>query len=199
MWASVEVLAATFAANALTIGTFVRDTGAKKTKPFRYPDGEADLALPSGGRSSSRSRRRAVVGGKKVFWDDPDSDDDEVQPVRPMPSTTLTVPASAAAAAGREAGCPRGTDDDNTEQPVMLDDDRDRAGLRAESVDSLIPRNAVNARAADHGGVVRTTTIEVTVSSAAMLSPAEAVVTASARGRVRGSAIPLQKLDPLSS
>ncbi|KAJ4291273.1 hypothetical protein N0V88_006275 [Collariella sp. IMI 366227] len=32
MWASAEILMATFAANALTIGTFVRDTGVKKKK-----------------------------------------------------------------------------------------------------------------------------------------------------------------------
>ncbi|AEO59678.1 hypothetical protein MYCTH_2308143 [Thermothelomyces thermophilus ATCC 42464] len=219
MWASVEVLAATFAANALTIGTFVRDTGAKKTKRFRYPapagwaaDGESEVAVRSGGARS----RRGGGGGKKVSWDDPDSDDeeDEVRAVRAMPSTTtLLITTTTTTATGREAEYPRGTDDD-TKQAAVLDDDRERAGSRTESVDSLIPRNRANTPAADAGGVVRTTTIEVSVSSAAaaaerggradgephaglMLRPAEAVVTVSAKGHGRGSSIPLQKLDPL--
>ncbi|KAL2168254.1 hypothetical protein VTG60DRAFT_222 [Thermothelomyces hinnuleus] len=206
MWASVEVLAATFAANALTIGTFVRDTGAKKTKRFRYPapaewgaDGESEVVVRSGG-----GRSRKGGGGKKVSWDDPDSDDGAI---RSTPSTTLTTTAT-----GREAEYPRGTDDD-TKQAAVLDDDRERAGSRTESVDSLIPRNRANTPAADAGGVVRTTTIEVSVSSAAaaerggradgethaglMLSPTGGVVTASAKGHARGSTIPLQKLDHL--
>ncbi|SPQ24383.1 c8440272-c485-43ec-9eff-07f405d74a1b [Thermothielavioides terrestris] len=43
MWASAEILVATFAANALAIGTFVRGTGAKK-KRLRYePHSESGL------------------------------------------------------------------------------------------------------------------------------------------------------------
>ncbi|KAL2174952.1 uncharacterized protein P884DRAFT_229544 [Thermothelomyces heterothallicus CBS 202.75] len=221
MWASVEVLAATFAANALTIGTFVRDTGAKKTKRFRYPapaewaaDGGSEVVVRSGG---GRPRRGGGGGGKKVSWDDPDSDDgeDEVRAVRAMPSTTLLTTTTTTTTTGREAEYPRGTDDDTKQAAVLDDDDRERAGSRTESVDSLIPRNRANTPAADAGGVVRTTTIEVSVSSAAaaaaerggradgetyaglMLSPAEAVVTAGARGHGRGSSIPLRKLDPL--
>ncbi|KAL2151070.1 hypothetical protein VTH82DRAFT_6168 [Thermothelomyces myriococcoides] len=220
MWASIEVLAATFAANALTIGTFVRDTGAKKTKRFRYPDGDSEVVMRSAG---GRSRKGGVggggvvVGGKKVSWVDPDSDDDKedevgVVVVRTMPSTNLTTNDTTTAKGRREAEYPGVTDDDDAKQVmVVIDDDRERASSRTESVDSLIPRNRTSNPATDIGGVVRTTTIEVTVSPAAeldghadggihtgtILRPAETVVTAAARGHTRGPAMPLQKLDPL--
>ena len=38
-WASVEIVVATFVANALALGSFVRDTGAKKKRFRRYDAG----------------------------------------------------------------------------------------------------------------------------------------------------------------
>ncbi|KAH6615986.1 hypothetical protein B0J18DRAFT_484792 [Chaetomium sp. MPI-SDFR-AT-0129] len=67
-WASVEVLVATFAANALTLGTFVRDKGVKKRK-FRYRGGEAGgnaglmVMEGSGARSVTAAGGGLGVGG----------------------------------------------------------------------------------------------------------------------------------------
>jgi hypothetical protein len=79
---------------------------------------------------------------------------------------------------------------------------------RTESLDSLIPRNRFNT--SPDGAVVKTTTIEVTVSAAKQsgrhglvgmgeLSPrlAEALVTASGRGRARGATAPAKELSSL--
>ncbi|KAK4131301.1 hypothetical protein BT67DRAFT_427864 [Trichocladium antarcticum] len=52
MWASGEVFIATFAANALTLGTFVRDTGVKKQK-FKYQP-----TVSSKARTGSRADAR---------------------------------------------------------------------------------------------------------------------------------------------
>ncbi|KAK3904937.1 hypothetical protein C8A05DRAFT_13248 [Staphylotrichum tortipilum] len=72
MWASAEILMATFAGNALAIGTFVRDTGVKKTR-FRYrPEGG-----PAGETVSARRDNAAAAHAKKVSWLGQDSDGDE--------------------------------------------------------------------------------------------------------------------------
>jgi hypothetical protein len=185
MWASAEILMATFAANALTIGTFVRDTGAKK-KRLRYRPNESEV------RSAKRDSRAGPP--KKVSWNDPDSDGDE--------ETAGRGPQKGQVAAGRNSG-----DLDGPGRP----EHRGGYVTRTESLDSLIPRSRFNTSTPDGGGVIKTTTIEVTVSHAAgpgyqgtedghglLLRPADGVVTASARGRVRGSSIPLKDLEPLS-
>lgn len=185
MWASAEILVATFAANALTLGTFVRDTGIKK-KRFRYrPPGEEEL------RSARRDSRAATT--KKVSWNDPDSDGEDEDGRRSAARTDTE-------------GSPESS---GLQEPGPADQ---RVGVlpRTESLDSLIPRSRFNTSTPDGGRVIKTTTIEVTVSSAVgseyrgaedrnglVLRPADGVVTASARGTARGSNIPLKDLSSL--
>jgi len=93
-------------------------------------------------------------------------------------------------------------------QPVVTEHGEE--GLaRTESLDSLIPRSRFNTSTPEAGGVIKTTTIQVTVSSATnagqgkeersglVLRPADGVVTASARGRARGAGVPLKELGSL--
>ncbi|KAK4119151.1 hypothetical protein N657DRAFT_650575 [Parathielavia appendiculata] len=191
MWASAEILVATFAANALTIGTFVRDTGAKK-KRLRYQHNDSGL------RSAKRDSRAEISVGRKVSWNDPDSDGEEE-------TTADQRPQKGGGTEGRKLG-----DIGDSGRPQQTDR-REGAISRTESLDSLIPRSRYNMSTTDEGGVMKTTTINVTVSQVAdlgysctaeaaglMLRPADGVVTASARGRVRGATIPLRELEPLS-
>lgn len=172
MWASAEVLVATFAANALTIGTFVRDTGLKK-KRFRYLPPEEDV-----GRSA---RRESKVVGKTVSWDDPGSE---------VEGAGGTGASSSDASGSRETH--------GTGKTMMTSHTE---GVRStESLDSLIPRSRFNTSTADAMGVLKTTTIQITASRAdePPLRPGDEAVTASTRGRLRGSSIRLQHLRRLS-
>ena len=93
-------------------------------------------------------------------------------------------------------------------QPVVVDQGEE-AIRRTESLDSLIPRSRFNTATPEVGGVIKTTTIQVTVSLATnagkrtentnglVLRPADGVVTASARGRARGAGVPLKELGSL--
>ncbi|KAL2192397.1 hypothetical protein P885DRAFT_47829 [Corynascus similis CBS 632.67] len=195
MWASAEVLVAAFAANALTIGTFVRDTGAKK-KRFRYQPAREEV--------EEEGRVVVMMRIKNVSWDDPASSDDGGEH-----DETVGEHTAKATATSRETEYSRGTQDIVTEATGL--DGRDRAVARTESLDSLIPRTRHDASTTDEGKVLKTTTIEVSVSSASepgryvdgealgglMLRPAEGVVTASAKGQTRGSSIPLRNLESL--
>lgn len=183
MWASAEILVACFAANALTLGTFVRDTGVKKKKfrPYQVGGGE-EL------RSARRDSRGVGVVGKKVSWGERDSDEGRRGDVSGF--------------GGEQGGVKR---------PAVEGGHSEEGMTRTESVDSLIPRSRFNMSTPDGGGVVKTTTIEVTVSHAAKgghhgagerreataLRPAEGLVTASARGRTRGASVPLKELSSL--
>jgi hypothetical protein len=186
MWASAEILMATFAANALTIGTFVRDTGVKKKKPRYRPEEE-----------TVRSARRDSRVIKKVSWNDPDSEGEDETGRRGRPRAVRTITGDS-----REA--------EDAKQPIV---DHRVAGMpRTESLDSLIPRSRFSTSTPDGGRVIKTTTIEVTISPATapdnqaggrnmmdelVLRPAHGVVTASVRGRARGSSIPLRELRSL--
>jgi hypothetical protein len=187
MWASAEILMATFAANALALGTFVRDTGVKK-KRFRYRQPEEE-ELRTG-------RRDSKVGGKKVSWNDPDSD----------------VDGDVAGDDRQRRGSPMGSKNGSAGSGEVGEVNKAGEGAiaRTESLDSLIPRSRLHTSTPDGGRVIRTTTIEVSVSLATdsgnqnargvdgmMLRPADGLVTASARGRTRGSAIPIRDLRSL--
>ena len=183
MWASAEILVACFAANALTLGTFVRDTGVKKKKFRPYQAGAGEEL-----RSARRDSRVVGVVGKKVSWGDGDSVE------------------------GRR-GDVGGVGEDEGGGKILAAEGkhREEGMTRTESLDSLIPRSRFNTSTPDGSGVVKTTTIEVTVSHAAKgghhgagerrqampLRPAESLVTASARGRARGASVPLKELSPL--
>jgi hypothetical protein len=188
MWASGEVFMATFAANALTIGTFVRDTGVKKQK-FKYQPTE----------SATKSVRREPRVAKTVGWDDPDFDVEETA-VSPRASSRVDM---------RHMG-----DGGDLKKESSIGKG-ERAVRRSDSRDSLIPRSrfAASSSLDSSARVVKTTTIEVTVSAAespgradhgggtnrvpVVIRPADNVTTASARGRGRGSSIVLQNLKPL--
>ncbi|KAK4238617.1 hypothetical protein C8A03DRAFT_14949 [Achaetomium macrosporum] len=187
MWASAEILMATFAANALTLGTFMRDTGVKKKKPNRYQPTES-----SGGRSGLQVSRVT----KKSSWQDPDSEgDDEAA----MPC----------AGGSPRTGVPALSDVETTTPVKEGDTDIARMG----SVDSLIPRNRSEVLRPDGDAkVLKTTTIEVTVAPAedsaysgpgermnglVLSPPASGLVRASIRGGAPGAAIPLRDMDPL--
>jgi hypothetical protein len=99
-WASVEILMATFAANALAIGSFVRDTGLKKER-FRYrPHAE-----------ESARHGPAAVRAKKASWLGHGSDGEEegerrdIQ--RPNKTGDLARPAAVAHGGG---GVPQRTE-----------------------------------------------------------------------------------------
>lgn len=186
MWASAEILMATFAANVLTIGTFVRDTGVKKKRFRPYQPTESEW----------RSSRRDSRGGKKVAWTDGDSDGGEE--------------------AARRGSLGVGSTDGGESQEVdslkrpMAEEHREGIIARTESLDSLIPRSRFNTSTPEGARVLKTKTIEVIVSPATnssyqgtgemdglVLRPADGVVTASARGRARGASIPLKELSSL--
>ena len=216
LWASGEVLMATFAANALTIGTFVRDTGVKKQK-FKYqqPTGTGAEGLMSsrgsGGGAGRRGGKGGVTGvgvnGKSVTWDDEDDAfdgaDGEAGRMTGRSSRADHVQHSRNGSAMKE-GMVAGHDGESPRSAIP----------RTESRDSLIPRSRFATATPDGGTkVIKTTTIEVTVAAAEnygnghvdrdqvmnglVLTPAAGVVTASARGRVRGSNTVAQELHSL--
>lgn len=165
-WASVEILVATFVANALALGSFVRDTGPKKAR-FK-PYGPVSGISSSGTRSGQRG----------------------------PPTVEL------------ERGRPKVADADD------ITESRDTSGSgsptkkshsRTASCDSLIPRGHVPMYSLENANaVVKTTTIQVTVSEPAevraptpMVMPLERSKSASSRGRERGSAIMLQNMEAL--
>ncbi|KAH6847762.1 hypothetical protein B0I37DRAFT_375775 [Chaetomium sp. MPI-CAGE-AT-0009] len=187
MWASVEVLVATFAANTLSIGTFVRDTGLKKRR-FRFRPAEGD-----GVRSVKRG---SGVAGQKVAWG----------------GLGLEAGGGIEASAKRYTGDSEqmgGTG--QTSLGVM---DHKEGGGSTESLDSLIPRGRFDTSrsALDAMRVIKTTSIRITASEASkddsrggsvehldslVLRPGGGAVTASARGGHRGSSIQLQDLGRL--
>ena len=196
MWASVEILAATFATNALAIGTFVRDKGIKKRK-FRYEP-------PN---STVRSRQESRAANNKASWDEDEGDEtdgshkiDKEGPrraARDLESNGTFKEATTVAGKAAELGT-----------------------IRSASMDSLIPRSFANPRSRSPMGrfntsmpgpdavtVMKTTTIEMTVSSAAgrtegyeheinglRLTPMEGAVTANATSRGRGSGVIVREL-----
>ncbi|KAK3305965.1 uncharacterized protein B0T15DRAFT_215158 [Chaetomium strumarium] len=186
MWASAEILMATFAANALTLGTFMRDTGVKKKKPNRYQPTES---------SGARSGQRASKVTKKASWQDPDSEGDD-EPAMPYGARSPRPGETAPSVAGATTPAPEG----ETDVP------------RTGSVDSLIPRTRSEAGKPDSDAkVLKTTTIEVTVAPAedslysgpgetinGLVIPAvSSAGPASGWGRRRGSPIPLRHMEPL--
>jgi hypothetical protein len=169
-WASMEILVATFVANALALGSFVRDTGAKKSKFRHYEQGSSGMR--SGGETLDGERRVASLVVKRA---------------------------------------PSG---ETTDSGALV---RGGRGLsRSASKDSLISRAHSRGHAATpsvEAGVMKTTTIQVTVSeprektaggrhkgSTAPPVMPQAVsrsVSASARGVERGSTIVLKDMDAL--
>ncbi|KAK3987351.1 hypothetical protein QBC44DRAFT_295246 [Cladorrhinum sp. PSN332] len=206
MWASVEILAATFATNALAIGTFVRDKGVKKKK-FRY---EPPVSV-------TRSRQDSRAVSKKVSWYE-DEDDTDQGHLHDKEVADRISPSRA--------------ERQNLESPETLKEIRTGASagetersIRSASMDSLIPRSMSprtpsraplsrfnsSSPVSDAVTVLKTTTIEMTVSSAAgpegyeheinglKLTPMSGAVTANARGRSRGSSVIAKEMKPLPS
>ncbi len=190
MWASAEILMATFAGNALAIGTFVRDTGVKKTK-FRYRPESG----PPGETVSARRENAAAAHAKKVSWLGQDSDEEGVSPT-----------------GGRRAS--PGLENQTSQEGVdgiTAANGRDEVPRRTESLDSLIPRSKFSLSGRGDGRqVTKTTTIEVTVSDAQSSvfrrpgegvdglvgRPADVVVTGTGRSRSRGPVGALKDLIP---
>lgn len=173
-WASIEILVATVAANALTLGTFMRDTGLKKKK-YRYQPSESAV------RRVSRATNSATEKGNSWLYDD---DDDHVD--------------LEGSKRGRRKGALEERDANDKAGGIS---DSDRIA-RSESEDSLIARVH---RTGDRQ-VVKTTTFEVQYSNThespgegkrMALGMLEGAVTASARGKTRGSSILLHDMRPL--
>jgi len=187
-WASVEIVVAVFVANALALGSFVRDTGAKKKKRFKGGEGQY---FSSSGLSTLKSadRGRGAVKAGIVA----------VSEETAVGSTTASV------AVGGKMG-------------------KDKSvASRSASRDSLIPRggrgkqlSAEEAQVEGTGLVMKTTTIEVTVTEGgegdggdtggreaaerkrlAPMARPRVVHSASGRGKARGSTIILQELEPV--
>ncbi|KAK0654160.1 hypothetical protein QBC41DRAFT_263402 [Cercophora samala] len=187
-WASAEILMATFAANALTIGTFMRDKGVKKKK-FKYE--------PTESANRRNSTKDSMAISKKPSWDeDDDIEGDYSEGKGGVLSRTKTPDISSTSKqiedGQREAKSPRVHQHN-----------------RSASMDSLIPRGG---RHTPGSQVVKTTTFEMTVSSSddrehsqcrkqaqagLCLAPIHGVVTATAKGRARGSSILLREMKPL--
>jgi len=197
MWASAEILMATFAGNALAIGTFVRDTGVKKTR-FRYrPDSGAPGETMSARRGDAAAAA-AAAHAKKVSWLGQDSDGDEEGA---SPTSRRRV------SPGREGQ----TLQEETVDGITAANGRDETPRRTESLDSLIPRSKFSLSGRGDGRqVTKTTTIEVTVSEAQssafrrpgegvdglVVRPADVVVTGTGRSRSRGPVGALKDLIP---
>ncbi|KAK4166863.1 hypothetical protein QBC43DRAFT_231462 [Cladorrhinum sp. PSN259] len=205
MWASVEILAATFATNALAIGTFVRDKGAKKKK-FKYEP-------PT---SVTRTRQDSRAANKSASWDEDEDDTDEGH----LNDKEAADHISLGRAHTRHLESPHTLKETRTGASAG---DTERS-IRSASMDSLIPRSLspkppsraplgrFNTLAgAEAVTVIKTTTIEMTISSAAgpegyehkingmRLTPMNGVVTANARGRARGSSVVVGEMKPLPS
>ncbi|KAK4675092.1 hypothetical protein QC764_501440 [Podospora pseudoanserina] len=186
-WASADILMATFAANALTIGTFMRDKGVKKKK-FKYE--------PTESQNRRNSRKDSMAISKKPSWDE----DDDME---------------AGYSEGKRGGLSRTKTPDISSTPGEAEQakreiksPRVHHGSRSASMDSLIPRG----RQTPATQVVKTTTFEMTVSSSddqehvrckkeahvgLCLTPIHGVVTATANGRGRGSSILLREMKPM--
>ncbi|KAK0710421.1 hypothetical protein B0T21DRAFT_319672 [Apiosordaria backusii] len=194
-WASAEILMATFAANALTIGTFMRDKGVKKKK-FKYDPASSE-------NNRRNSRKDSMVISKKPSWDE----DDEME-------------ADYSGGKGGALGRTRTPDISPTTSKQTEEGQREASstrvhhGSRSASMDSLIPRGRPAPPSSSKGGsqVVKTTTFEMTVSTSddrnhdqsqkqahvgLCLTPVQGVVTATAKGRGRGSSILLREMRPL--
>ncbi|KAK4186277.1 hypothetical protein QBC35DRAFT_453407 [Podospora australis] len=207
-WASVEILMATFAANALTIGTFVRDKGVKKKK-FRYEPQAASLS-----RSDPRTTTK-----KKVAWGEEEEDTEGEMGFPKEGKELVVVGASVGRSPPATPTQERGAGSKETLSRGGGGSDRDGdLGIshRTASMDSLIPRSRSIVSGAtpalpNAGNVIKTTTIQVTVTSAPThrdehyhhqrqlskglrLTPVDGAVTATARGRTRGSSILLRDM-----
>ncbi|KAK4173336.1 hypothetical protein QBC36DRAFT_58605 [Triangularia setosa] len=190
-WASAEILMATFAANALTIGTFMRDKGVKKKK-FKYE--------PTASANRRNSAKDSMAISKKPSWDEDDDIEADCSEGK----------------GGGVLGRTRAPDISPSTSKQIEDGQREAKSPRAHhssrsaSMDSLIPRG----RHAPGSQVVKTTTFEMTVSSSddrehiqcqkqahigLCLAPVHGVVTATAKGRGRGSSILLREMKPLPS
>jgi len=179
-WASVEILVATFVANSLALGSFVRDTGPKKArfKPYAGGSGMGSGIGSSGTRSAQRGPPTVDIerGRPKTV-----SEEDEIT-------------------ASRE------TSSDAGSSPRKREKSRSR---RTASRDSLIPRGHghVPAFSLENANVVmKTTTIQVTVSELGErprpatpmgIRPTERSKPASSRGKERGSTLVLRDMEAL--
>jgi len=174
-WASAEILVATFVANALALGSFMRDAGAKKPRFRHYEQGSSG---PRSGLSGDRGTLDPERGRGKVM----------VGMAAKRAASGETTDSGSLAKGGR-------------------------TGMsRTASRDSLIPRGHAPSPS-DGAGVMKTTTIQVTVSESAektgrnhtrgTMSPPvmpQAVsrsIPASDRGLERGSTAILQQMETL--
>ncbi|KAI9847597.1 MAG: hypothetical protein M1837_002171 [Sclerophora amabilis] len=92
LWASAEILSATAVANALVLGSFVRDRGPKKMK-WKFGSTSDSLSRPTTRRRMSRSHWGSdedLVRGLGLSLDPELRATDSVQKVRPAP---MAVPA----------------------------------------------------------------------------------------------------------
>jgi len=207
MWASVEVLVATFATNALVIGTFVRDKGIKKKRKPQYEPPPIDEVMAHHRRGSSKM--------KTGEWEeDSEGDDPEIvrEVIKTMPSKghqhrpSLHQRVASGGLIVKEAPLEGGR------------------VSRTDSRDSLIPRGRDRIHAVSMPDpdtkIIQTTTIEVTVSKmdekqraayiqetnglilrpedALVLRPEDVIVRSGSRGRAMATALPVREMQPLN-
>ncbi len=150
MWASVEILVATAVGNTLALGSFVRDTGIKKTR-FKYNENmNTNNSGAWSGRdiSSPVDRGRAGIGMAKMGMKGMHLSSRDVS----EESDSESSPAPPVGRLGPDDGSNRGSDGG-----TVLS--------RTASGDSLIPRGHMATHSFDRNNtVVKTTTIQVTVS-----------------------------------
>ncbi|KAK3386177.1 hypothetical protein B0H63DRAFT_510773 [Podospora didyma] len=208
MWASVEILVATIATNTLALGTFMRDTGAKKPK-FKYDPAVVSKARgagpgggPGGGGAGANASNRLPRG--KDLWEDDDLDDGDSSHNGPTALHSEITSGHTKTTSTTTGGESKPSTSIHLATTLS----------RNASQDSLIPRGPIRVP----NEVVKTTTIQVTVSrdhdaeaggaeravsrSGSMgggksLSRVERSVMASGRGIGRGAAVPLRNLEPL--
>ncbi|KAK0624987.1 hypothetical protein B0T17DRAFT_492309 [Bombardia bombarda] len=185
MWASVELLVATIVANALALGSFIRDTGIKKIK-FKY-DPHSHHSNSGGGGTKHTVQ---LTSSRKDPWDGMEDDGSEGGGAGPKEAMGVSSTINAR---------------DSKPSSIMIH--------ARESQDSLIPRGGEHhaRRGSRSNNVIMTTTIDVTVSDAAgagdmdraeeqqyrrPLAPLP-VKSASVRGTGRGSTKVLQNVASL--
>ncbi|KAK1757117.1 hypothetical protein QBC47DRAFT_175215 [Echria macrotheca] len=181
-WASVEILVATFVANALALGSFVRDTGIKKAR-FKY---EGSGHGSSGVRSAQRGpptdieRGRTKIAGGVVGSraTSGETDDDSGSLHGKVLSRTQS----------RDSLIPRGH----------------VAAHSLETSSAVMKTTTIHVTVSDVGenrGASGNHDLDAAGLRVAppMVRPMERSKSASSRGRERGSTLVLQNFDPLPS
>ncbi|KAM7191940.1 hypothetical protein V8F20_009064 [Naviculisporaceae sp. PSN 640] len=187
-WASIEILVGTIVANTQVLGSFIRDTGAKKARfrpGYNHSSQSGTNSKGGGGMSSSHANNRNnTITNNMTLMSHKDSWGDQVDEERNGNGNLLGMSTTIKA-----------------QSSISSDFSKSPSGRASE--DSLIPKGHTPNSLSQSNlpvTVVRTTRIEVTVEDAEPArtntpTPPKQARSASIRGQGRGSTKVLQQVD----